>query len=141
MIILDTNVVSELMATSPAERVERWVAARSPTSLYTTCVTQAEILFGIRLLPRGKRRDSVEAAANAVFDAIFAGRLLPFGSAAAREYARIAAERRRRGRPIAALDAQIAGIARAAGAGLATRNTGDFDGCGIEVLDPWKGRS
>jgi toxin FitB len=138
MIILDTNVVSELMASAPAENVERWVSGKSPTSLYTTCITQAEILFGVRLLAKGKRRDRVEQAASALFDKVFAGRLLALGSDAARAYARIAAERRRRGKPISALDAQIAGIARAAGASLATRNVADFEGCGIEVVDPWR---
>jgi toxin FitB len=138
MIILDTNVISELMASSPAANVELWVRLRPPTSLYTTCITQAEILFGIRLLAKGKRRDRIEMAATALFDKVFAGRLLSFGSDAARAYARIAAERRRRGKPISALDAQIAAIARASGAGLATRDVAGFEGCGIEVVDPWR---
>jgi predicted nucleic acid-binding protein len=137
MIILDTNVLSELMAPSPASNVEHWLGVQPATSLYTTCITQAEILFGIRLLPKGKRRDRIETAADSLFDRVFAGRLLPFGSDAARSYARIAAERRRRGKVISALDAQIAAIARAAGASLATRNVFDFEGCGIEVVDPW----
>jgi predicted nucleic acid-binding protein len=140
MIILDTNVISELMTRSPAPRVEDWVRARSPTSLFTTSVTEAEILFGVQLLPKGKRRDRVQDAAQTVFGRVFAGRLLPFGGDAARAYARIAADRRRRGKPISVLDAQIAAIARAAGASLATRNVADFDGCGIEVLDPWAPR-
>ena len=133
-----SRVISELMASSPAENVERWVSLKPPTSLYTTCITQAEILFGVRLLAKGKRRDRVEMAAIALFDKVFTGRLLPFGGDAARAYARIAAERRRRGKPISVLDAQIAGIARAAGAGLATRNVADFEGCGIEVMNPWR---
>jgi len=137
MIILDTNVISELMAVSPAARVEQWVAARSLTSLFTTYVTQAEILFGIRLLPRGKRRDQIEIAAQAMFEKLFSGRMLSFGSDAARAYARIAAERRRRGKPMSVLDAQIAAIASAAGAALATRNIADFEDCGIRVFDPW----
>ncbi len=137
MIILDTNVVSELMAAAPAEPVVQWVGARSAARLYTTCVTQAEILFGIRLLPKGKRRDRIEAAAERLFDEVFAGRLLSFGPDAAAAYARIAAERRRRGKPITTLDAQIAAIARAAGADVATRNVDDFDSCGIDVIDPW----
>ncbi len=137
MIILDTNVISELMAPAPAKEVERWVASRSPTSLYTTTVTEAEILFGVRLLPKGGRRDRIESAAGTLFAKVFAGRVLPFGSDAARAYARIAAERQRRGTRISVLDAQIAGIARAASADLATRNVVDFEGCGIDVLDPW----
>ena len=137
MIILDTNVISELMAPSPAGPVERWVSVRSATSLYTTSVTQAEILFGVRLLPKGKRRDRIESAADVLFDKVFADRLLSFSSDAARAYARIAADRRRRGKPISVLDAQIAAIARVAGASLATRNVVDFEGCGVELVDPW----
>jgi len=137
MIVLDTNVVSELMTSAPAEPVARWAALHNPVTLYTTCVTQAEILFGVRLMPKGRRRDQIEAAAAELFDKAFAGRVLAFGHAAARSYARIAAERRRRGTPISSFDAQIAGIARAAAASLATRNVDDFVGCGIEVVDPW----
>jgi toxin FitB len=137
MIVLDTNVVSELMGPLPAESVVRWIASRTATSLYTTAITQAEILHGVLLLPAGKRRKAFEEAAEAMFDEDFSGRILPFGSDAAPLYAEIAAERRRRGRPISQFDAQIAAISRASGAGLATRNVSDFDHCGIDVLDPW----
>lgn len=137
MIILDTDVISELMAARPAEQVVQWTSLQSPSTLYTTCVSQAEILFGLRLLPKGKRRASLEAAAGTLFDELFAGRLLPFGPDAARDYATLAAERRRRGKPMPAFDAQIAAIARAHGAELATRNVGDFEDCGIDVVDPW----
>src|SRR5258708_4828739 len=138
MIVLDTNVISELMATEPDERVVEWTADKAPTSLFTTSVTEAEILFGIRLLPKGKRRDLIEAAAGGPFDRLFHGRVLPFGRDAASAYARILADRRRRGSPMSTLDAQIAGIARAMNAELATRNTTDFAGCGIDLVDPWK---
>ncbi|MGH8236646.1 MAG: type II toxin-antitoxin system VapC family toxin [Steroidobacteraceae bacterium] len=137
MIVLDTNVVSELMKPAPADRVMKWVGSQTASSLYTTSVTQAEILHGILLLPAGKRRKAFEEAAEAMFDEDFAGRILPFGSDAAPFYAEIAAERRRCGRPISQFDAQIAAISRATGAGLATRNVSDFDHCKIEVMDPW----
>jgi len=137
MIVLDTNVISELMRATPAAAVVRWANARPPTSLYITSVTQAEILHGIQLLPRGKRRDAIAAAAAAVFEQDFAGRVLPFGSDAAVAHADIAASRRRAGRPITAFDAQLAAITRAHGADLATRNVADFDGCGVKLLDPW----
>jgi toxin FitB len=137
VIILDTNVISELMAPSPAERVDRWVAARPAPSLYTTAITQAEILFGILLLPKGKRRERIEAAAGILFDQVFAGRVLAFGSNAAAAYAQIAVNRRRRGTPISHLDAQIAAIAASSAALLATRNTRDFAGCGIKLFNPW----
>ncbi len=137
MIVLDTNVVSELMRAAPAPAVVRWVAAQPAPSLYTTSVTQAEVLHGVRLLPAGKRRTAMEAAAEAMFREDFAGRVLPFGSDAARAYARIAAERARLGRPISQFDAQIAAIAHASGAELATRNVADFAKCGVHVVDPW----
>ena len=139
MIILDTNIVSELMRSAPAESVARWLAGRPATSLCTTTITQAEILLGVHLLPRGKRRDEIEQEAQEVFEKDFAGRLLPFESEAARAYARITSARRRSGRPISQADAQIAAIARSTGYDLATRNVSDFEGCGIELHDPWDG--
>jgi predicted nucleic acid-binding protein len=137
VIVLDTNVLSELMRPTPSAHVMSWVAAQSAASLYVTTVTQAEILYGTMLLPRGRRRDEIEAAATAMFETEFASRVLPFGVEAAVHYAHIAADRRRGGRPISQFDAQIAAIARASGAALATRNVDDFKGCGVKILDPW----
>lgn len=137
MIVLDTSVVSELMRAEPAKAVVEWVGRQPPLGLFTTAVTEAEILLGVRLLARGKRRDRIEAAVRAMFGEDFAGRVLPFGSHAASVYARIASERKRAGRPIAAFDAQIAAIARCSGAAVATRNVADFEGCGVQVVDPW----
>jgi toxin FitB len=138
VIVLDTNILSELMRPAPAESVVRWMASQPATSLYTTSITQAEIFHGIMLLPAGRRRNAFEAAAEAMFDQDFNGRILAFGSDAARPYARIAAERRRGGRPISHFDAQIAAIARSAGAAIATRNVADYDGCGVKVINPWE---
>lgn len=138
MILLDTNVLSELMKAAPANSVVRWFSTQPTTSLYTTSITQAEVLHGILLLPPGRRRSAFEAAADAMFEKEFAGRILAFGSDAAHLYARIAAERHRAGRPISQFDAQIAAIAQSAGAAVASRNVADFDGCGIEVINPWK---
>ena len=137
MILLDTNVVSELMKPAPAAAVARWIAEQPATTLYTSSITQAEVLHGILLLPAGRRRSTLEAAAEAMFDEDFGGRVLPFGSDAARAYAQIAAQRRRSGRPISNFDAQIAAITRTARAAVATRNVGDYDDCGIKVLNPW----
>jgi hypothetical protein len=137
VILLDTNVLSELMKPAPAERVVRWVAAQPAASLYTTSITQAEILHGILLLPAGRRRSALEAAAEAMFKEDFAGRILAFDSDAARAYARIAVDRRRAGRPISHFDAQIAAIARSAGAEIGTRNVADYEGCGVKLIDPW----
>lgn len=94
--------------------------------------------YGVLLLPQGRRRDAIEAAAIAMFEEDFAGRILPFSSLAAHAYAEIAAVRRQSGRPISQFDAQIAGIAKSTGASIATRNITDFDGCGIKVIDPWQ---
>lgn len=138
MIILDTNVLSELMKPSPAERVATWLAAQPAMSLYTTSITQAEILHGLLLLPPGRRRTAIEAAAESMFEEDFGGRILGFGSDAALPYALIASERRRAGRPISHFDAQIAAIAYSARAAIATRNVPDFDGTGVKVVNPWR---
>lgn len=140
MIVLDTNVVSELMRPEPDRRVVEWVAGRAAAQLYTTALTTAEVRLGIELLPKGRRRDAIQAAAEAIFEDDFGARVLPFDSAAAREYAAIVATRRRAGRPIDAIDAQIGAICRAYGTTLATRNVEDFDGCGVDVVDPWRAR-
>ena len=137
MIVLDTNVVSELMKATPAERVMSWVGAQPASTLYTTSITQAEILHGIMLLPSGKRRVAIAAAADAMFTDDFGGRILAFGSDATHPYAGIATARRRAGHPISHFDAQIAAIAHSAGATVATRNVVDFDGCGVKVVNPW----
>jgi predicted nucleic acid-binding protein len=138
VIILDTNVLSELMKASPDVEVVRWVTGQPASSLYITSITQAEILHGIMLLPTGKRRNAIQSAAEAMFSTEFDGRILAFDSAAARPYATIAAERRSSGRPISQFDAQIAAIAHCARAAIATRNVDDFDSCGIRVVNPWR---
>jgi len=140
MTILDTNVISELMRPSPVRHVHDWVEAQAVTSLYATAIAQAEVLHGIQLMPAGRRRNAIELAAETIFDDYFAGRVLAFGSDAARAYAQIAASRRSAGRPISQLDAQIAAIAASTGAALATRNISDFEECGITVIDPWLSR-
>lgn len=137
MIVLDTNVLSELMRPGPSPRVLDWLRARPAGALHTTAITQAEILYGLRLLPKGRRRVVLERAAEAMFARGFGERILAFGPEAGPAYAEIATDRRRSGRPIAQADALIAAIVRSRRAALATRNGTDFDGCGIEVLDPW----
>ena len=137
MTILDTNVLSEVMRPLPTAKVLRWLATHSASRLFTTTITQAEILYGLELLPKGKRRAALQSAVEAMFAEDFAGRILPFDSDAARVFPQIAASRRALGRPITQWDAQIAAIARSRGASLATRNTGDFEHCGITVLNPW----
>lgn len=140
MIVIDTNVLSELMRAKPAPAVVSWFEARPVESLFTTAITQAEILYGVAVLPRGRRRRALEEAVAGMFSDDLAGHVLPFDGAAAEAYAIIAAARRRAGQPISQLDAQIAAIARSRGSELATRNVSDFRGCGITVLDPFSER-
>ena len=137
MIILDTNVVSELMKPVSDAAVERWTALQPAESLYVTSITRAEIFLGILLLPKGKRRVQLEEAAEGLFAEDFGARVLSFGGEAARRYAEIAAARRRAGRPISHFDAQIAAIAGVHDATLSTRNIDDFKGCGVKLLNPW----
>jgi toxin FitB len=137
MIVLDTNVLSESMSSSPNTSVRHWLSRQAPDQLFTTSVSMAEILQGIELLPAGKRRDGLLAGAETMFN-LFRGRILHFHEDAARAFAPIAVLRRRRGRPITLFDAQIIAIAHAHGAALATRNTADFEGCGVRLINPWQ---
>jgi len=138
MIILDTNVISELMRPAPDATVARWVEGQPPSGLFTTAISEAEIRLGIDLLPRSKRRSELLERADLLFGRVFAGRILPFDSDAARALAGIGAERRRLGRPINEYDGQIAAIALSRGAGVATRDTAGFSHCGVTVIDPRK---
>ena len=137
MIVVDTNVISELMRGDPDSAVLAWVAAQPRALLYTTYVNQAEILYGIGALPEGRRRAALAAAATAMFAEDFAGRILPFEARAAARYPEIVLARRRDGNPIEKFDALIAATTLAAGASIATRDVGGFTGCGLEVIDPW----
>jgi predicted nucleic acid-binding protein len=136
-ILVDTNVVSELMRPAPARSVLDWFAARDPSLLFLSAVSEAELRAGAAILPPGRRPDALRAAIDAMVEEDFAGRVLPFDSGAAKAYAIIVAVRRAAGRPIAQADCQIAATARAHGAAVATRNGRDFEGSGIEVIDPW----
>jgi predicted nucleic acid-binding protein len=137
MIILDTNVLSELLRPAPAGQVERWLAAQDGTKVYFTTVGEAELRLGVAILPAGKRRAALTTAIEGLLDEDFRNRILPFDRPAARAYATVAAERRAAGRPISQFDCQTAAIARAREATVATRNTSDYEGCGIELIDPW----
>ena len=137
MIVLDTNVVSELLRPAPAKQVEAWLSAQDGATVYFTAVGEAELRHGVALLPAGRRRTALSMAIEGILEEDFRNRILPFDRAAASVYAAIAAKRRAAGRPISQFDCQIAAIARAHEAAVATRNTGDYEGCGIEVIDPW----
>ncbi len=139
MIIVDTNVISELLRPTPAPQVEAWLAAQEGASIHFTTIGEAELRHGVALLPAGKRRTALARAVESILEEDFRGRILPFDREAARCYAAIAVERRAAGRPISQFDCQIAAIARARAAAVATRNTGDFSGCGVRLIDPWDG--
>jgi predicted nucleic acid-binding protein len=130
-------VLSEILRRQPDARVLAWIEAQPATALFTTTLTRAEILYGVGLLPKGRRRDTLRVAVDAVFDEDFAGRVLAFDDPAATLFAEIAVDRKTSGRPISQFDAMIAAVARSRGAALATRNTRDFTYCGIALVDPW----
>ncbi len=136
MIVVDTNVTSELMRPSPSRVVVAWVRDRSADELYSTSITLAEIGYGIERLEEGRRKVLLKAAAEESF-AAFSSQILAFDSLAAREYPTIVCHRDQAGTPINGFDAQIASICRAHGAGLATRNVKDFLNTGIVLIDPW----
>jgi len=137
VIIVDTNVVSELMRPSPSRQVRNWVSAQAPGELCTTAITVAEIRYGLERLADGRRKQSLLSAATEVF-AAFSDYIQPFDADAAIWYATIVARRDRLGLPIDGFDAQIAAICRIRGAALATRNAKDFRETGIDVIDPWQ---
>lgn len=138
MIVLDTNILSEIMSASTHPSVYQWTSQQPNELLYTTTISMAEIFQGIELLPVGKRRTGLLSAAESMFTALFPGRILSFDEGAARAFAPIAIDRRKRGRPISLFDAQIAAIAKARDATLATRDTRDFEGCGLTLINPWQ---
>ncbi len=137
MILLDTNILSELMRPAPSPAVMSWLAAQPAASLFISAVTEAELRYGVLLLPEGRRRADLIAALEAMLTEDFAGRILPFDSAAALAFAAIAASRWQAGKPVSQFDAQIAAIAQSRGAELATRNVADFAECGVEIINPW----
>lgn len=137
MLVIDTNVASDLMRPAPTPSVAAWISERDAATMFLTAISEAELRFGVAILPAGRRRNALEAAMRRWLARGFDERILPFDSAAARAYAEIAADRRQAGRPIGEADCQIAAISRSRGASLVTRNVRDFEGTGVEVVDPW----
>jgi toxin FitB len=138
MILLDTNVLSELMRPNPHPNVWAWIVAQPRVTLYGASISKAEILYGIALLPKGQRRTALAQAAEALFTEDLADHVLPFDEVAAAHYAEIVALRHRAGKPMEGFDALIAATALAAGADIATRDVGGFAGCGFRVINPWE---
>jgi predicted nucleic acid-binding protein len=138
LILLDTNIVSETLRQAPNESVIAWLDAQPADSLYLCTPVLAELLFGVERLPAGARKNRLRAAMDRLEDDLYRDRILAFDLAAAREYARIAAARAARGRPMAQMDALIAAIAVSYRTGLATRNVGHFADLGIDVINPFE---
>lgn len=136
MIILDTNVLSALMRTTPDAQVVTWLDRQPAASIWITSVTLFEARLGLALLPKGKRRLTLEAAFSRLLEDDLENRVLDFDAAAASEAATLAADRRR-GRPVDIRDTQIAGIAMARRAIVATRNIRHFQDLAVSVVDPW----
>ncbi len=139
MIVLDTNVVSEIMCARPEPAVLAWLDAQAPSELWLTAVGAAELMFGVARLEDGARKRQLARSVWAMLETDFAGQVLPFDLAAASVYAQLVAQRERMGQPIAMADAQIASVCLAHGATLATRNQKHFDGLGLTIINPWGG--
>lgn len=137
MIVLDTNVVAEMMKAFPAPAVVAWLNSRETSALFLTAVTIGEISFGLRILPRGRRRLLLEQGFERVVEEAFLGRILSFDEKAARRYGDVMGRRRKIGRPLSIPDGQIAAIACVHGGTVATRNVRDFVDCGVDVTDPF----
>ena len=137
MFLLDTNVLSELMAAQPSPEAAAWVSAQPLDQLFTAAVCQAEVFAGLAVLPEGRRRSALTRAAQAMFRGDFAERILPFDAGTAETYADLFAVRRRSGRSTATIDLMISAIARVHQATVVTRNVADFDGCEVPIINPW----
>jgi predicted nucleic acid-binding protein len=137
MIILDTNVLSELMRANPDENVLAWLDSQNSQDLYTTAITVAELLYGVARLAHGRRKTALRGAIETMLDGELAGKILPFDGDSARRYAMLVAECESHGRPISSADAQIAAVCHAHDAVLATRNGRDFETTGVPIIDPW----
>ena len=138
MIILDTNIIFELTRQVPEPGVISWLDSLPAEEASTTAVTAAELLYGVARMPVGRRKTELAAAVRGLLDDEFRDRVLPFDEHCASRYADIVCGRETLGRPIGVADAQIAAICRTAEAALATRNTDDFSGTGIQLINPWK---
>lgn len=138
MLILDTNIISELMKHTPSPEVTAWVDHQNVTQLFITTVTIAEIAYGLHALPEGNRRQLLEIAFNQAVLGAFSHRILPFDEEAAHCYGKIMGQRKKLGRPLSILEGQIASIAYVRGATIATHNTRDFSDCRLEIVNPFE---
>jgi toxin FitB len=138
VIVLDTSIISELTRQIPEPGVILWLDSLPAEEVGTTAITAAELLYGVARMPAGRRKTELAAAVRGLLGDDFRDRVLPFDEHCASRYAEIVCGRETFGRPIGVADAQIAAICRTVAATLATRNTDDFSGTGIELINPWK---
>lgn len=138
MLVLDTNVISELFKSTPDPKMMAWVGNLPGEGLFTTTITRGELQFGLYCMPEGRRRSDLLGDLTRLFEQKLAGHVLAYDDAAADAHAAIAAARRVKGRLVGQADMMIAGIARSRGATLATRNVRDFEDCGVELINPWQ---
>lgn len=137
-ILLDTNVISEVMRPNPSGNVISWLNNHNNTDLFISSITIAEICYGLRILPEGKRRQSLQSRFEKFISQGFAKNIINFNELSARAYAEIMGMRKEKGRPMSLPDGQIAAIAKTNYLSLATRNISDFEGCGIELINPFE---
>lgn len=137
MIILDTNIISEMMKNIPSPSVMSWIDQQQITQLFITSITIAEIYYGLRAIPETARQEKLQNAFEKAIQNAFKYRTLSFDDNAAHHYGNLMSQRKRTGRPLSILDGQIAAIALAENATIATRNTRDFNNCGLDVINPF----
>lgn len=137
MIVLDTNIISEMMAAHPEVAVINWLNDQNAVTLFVSTITIAEISYGLRLLPKGQRHRLLQDRFERFIEQAFEQRILNFDEAAARVYGEVMGYRKEIGRPLSVPDGQIASIARMHGFAVATRNIKDFKDCGVEVINPF----
>jgi predicted nucleic acid-binding protein len=137
LILLDTNVLSEMMKPTPHDSVRRWVDAQDKSLLWMSAISAMELRIGVEILPPGSRRGLLTTSLEIVLTQLFAGRVLPFDLDAAEAAARVSAHRRLRGRNVEWRDTQIGGAALSRQAIVATRNTRDFDDLDLKLVNPW----
>ncbi|MBY0545376.1 MAG: type II toxin-antitoxin system VapC family toxin [Gammaproteobacteria bacterium] len=137
MIILDTNVISEMMKSEPSIKVLDWLDRQEITQLFVTTITIAEISYGLDVLPKGKRKTALEVAFHTTLLEAFNYRILSFDEIAAHQYGKIMGQRKKTGHPLSILDGQICAIASAHDAAIATRNIRDFVDCDVELINPF----
>lgn len=138
MILLDTNIISEMMKPLPQTEVVKWLNQQESNQLFISTVTIAEITYGINVLPEGRRRHQIDEAFYKIITTAFKHRVLSFDNAAAQIYGKIMAKRKLSGKPMGIADGQIAAIANSQELALATRNIRDFVDCGLKLINPFE---